>query len=147
MRINRWPLDSPHTGPVTLKAFPCSDVIMVQTFLNGNCKISQMIAKGKRDILLRRTATCQNEIMVNKSTKIMTIWYQFKNFIVTSYSVHQQRQTRFVSRCFLVVGYKSILPISFNVTSLTIHNCQITCEWISPVNIDKCTRVLNDLIK
>ena len=29
--IHRWPVNSPHKGPVTRKMFPCDDVIMIQT--------------------------------------------------------------------------------------------------------------------
>ena len=29
--IHRWPVNSPHTGPVTRKMFPFDDVIMVET--------------------------------------------------------------------------------------------------------------------
>ena len=31
MRIHRWPVDSPHKGPVTRKRFPLLDVIMLST--------------------------------------------------------------------------------------------------------------------
>ena len=29
-RIHRWPVNSPHTGPVTRKMFPFDDVIMLE---------------------------------------------------------------------------------------------------------------------
>ena len=36
--IHRWPVNSPHTGPVTRKMFPFDDVIMVRMPIEEVCK-------------------------------------------------------------------------------------------------------------
>ena len=39
--IHRWPVNSPHKGPVTRKMFPFDDVIMVMTTLGFQCMYGQ----------------------------------------------------------------------------------------------------------
>ena len=45
--IHRWPMDSPHKGPVTLKMFPCDDVIMNEVKFKGMDKIDWCQTKTK----------------------------------------------------------------------------------------------------
>ena len=37
--IHRWPVNSPHKGPVTRKMLPFDDVIMIMTFLTGDGEV------------------------------------------------------------------------------------------------------------
>ena len=37
--IRRWPVNSPHKGPVTWKMFPFDDVIMTTPYLNGRTMV------------------------------------------------------------------------------------------------------------
>ena len=38
--IHRWPVNSPHKGPVTRKMVPFNDVIMSMVYVSGGCRVS-----------------------------------------------------------------------------------------------------------
>ena len=45
--IHRWPVNSPHKGPVTLKMFPFDDVIMRPTWLEVSCQFALEMGEKK----------------------------------------------------------------------------------------------------
>ena len=53
--IHRWPVNSPHKGPVIRKMFPCDDVIMkiiyCLTFIDNRAWISKIIRMGHGNLL------------------------------------------------------------------------------------------------
>ena len=53
--IHRWPVESPHKGPVTRKMFPFDDVIMTFNTCKSHCCIN------KEFVVTKRYAKCGNE--------------------------------------------------------------------------------------
>ena len=47
--IHRWPVNSPHKGPVTRKMFPFDDVIMIHLYWSGYAIIAELPIHGIHD--------------------------------------------------------------------------------------------------
>ena len=50
--IHRWPVNSPHKGPITRKMFPFDDVIMEVDWLSlkgGHCHLSLLLKRDVKD--------------------------------------------------------------------------------------------------
>ena len=67
MGIHRWPVNTPHNGPVTRKMFPFDDVIMIMDIHFGFCRMTH--------ICLTTTAVCQFFVMgCERPTLLMRSW-------------------------------------------------------------------------
>ena len=76
--IHRWPVNSPHKGPVTRKMFPFDDVIMVSIFSGGLFGSWQVTTKaepgyGKRNRTLIMIYLYIKKIIVYMNTSLISI--------------------------------------------------------------------------
>ena len=86
-RINRWPVDSPHKGPVMRKIFPFDDVIMndkklhklLVSDLSINVSFSFPLIWAPFDRLLVKS----------ENNSIKCEWYISFNIIISWYSKHE----------------------------------------------------------
>ena len=92
--IHRWPVNSPHKGPVTRTMFPFDDVIMVQT---APFKSSD---KASQDLINHETATYHQHIVV-----LQTLWMHMSLFLLycnTKWHTNASFRLKYVSGAHLV---------------------------------------------
>ena len=61
--IHRWPVNSPHKGPLTRKMFPFDDVIVI-SYMNNRLLVVIQNAKTSSSDLRRFIVKCNNDIIM-----------------------------------------------------------------------------------
>ena len=107
--IHRWPVNSPHKGPVRRKKFPFDDIIMYFVFMNSYEtqmeKVSLHNARMTHTIVLLATVTPD----VLARSVINRVLYNIKLLWNWLFMIHATHQDMDVFTCLLSKQYISVL--------------------------------------
>ena len=120
--MDRWPMDSPHKGPVTRKRFPFDDVVMV-TIVCFYCQPHVYIQTPPK-IAWYHSSYLGNRCFVES-------FFMYKLFIYILLSRHLKKN----GWCYLA-GSGLLFKLRFPLwrhDMATLYVLQIPCEGISPV--------------
>ena len=114
--IHRWPVNSPHKGPVTRKMFPFDDVIMVKDYISAG-KITRKSCPKSQILKVAR-----GDIPSAQAKYHWIIWpvqfFYFYNQVICGYVVDYQ-DNRLTKERISITGADtaSKMPMDFNVFS------------------------------
>ena len=134
MGINRWPVNSPHTGPVTRKMFPSDDVIMK--------------LKGPKRNIEVNTAF----FWLKPSSRLKDRYYIYCriHILLTIQFIPRNMHTVTALLCFVVVIHWLIFPyppdlLRWHCGNLTIAPVPAKQPWWTWINTS-CEFIMNDCI-
>ena len=130
--IHRWPVDSPHNGPITRKKFPFDDVIIVFIFLFSSGQTNCDVSVSRNDAKCKYTlVVCDGLLAVpgkldSESVRqtITDIW------CVIGYPNWQKRpQVKHHASTFTLVQFSSDSRFSLSQWETALH-CNDVSHWL-----------------
>ena len=111
--IHRWPVNSPHKGPVTRKMFPFDDVIVVIPVIVAigmefHCNLDWFV------FTMKRSRFEQGFLQRINNATLKTESCRDANCIVTGSWHHAQSRGKWTSLCLLCYAHKHLCPYFAN---------------------------------